>query len=97
MIPESNDGLYQIYLNIDGHSLILVIVDSDRLGYAQGSVCQIELTQAELGQNMAYGKPLIYEAHAFQGTSNCGVKCYTVANDTNLLAVLQSHNQTITH
>jgi len=69
-----------------------VIVDSDGFGDTQGSVCQIELTQAELGQNMAHGQSLIYEAHAFQGTSNCGMKRYTVDDDTNLLAVLQPYD-----
>ena len=64
MVSESNEGLYQIYLDVYGHSLVLVIVDSDGFSDTQGSVCQIELTQAELGQNMAHCETLIYEAHA---------------------------------
>jgi hypothetical protein len=69
-----------------------VIVDSDGFGDTQGSVCQIELTQSELGQNMAYCESLIYERHAFQGTSNCGVKRYTIDNDSNLLRVLETYD-----
>jgi hypothetical protein len=74
-----------------------MVVDSNGFGYAQGLVCMVELPQAQLGQNMAYGKPLIYERHAFQGALHCGMKSHTIDNDSNFLAVLQPHNQTITH
>jgi hypothetical protein len=79
-------------LNINGHSLVPVIEYSDGFGYAHGSIGTVELTQAQLGQNMAHGKPLIYEAHTLKGTGNCGMKSHAVDNDSNLLAVLQAYD-----
>ena len=88
MVPESNEGLYQIYLDVYSNPLVLVIVDSDGFGYAHGSIGMVELPQAQLGQNMAYCETLIHERHAFQGTSYCGVKRYAIDDDSDLLAIL---------
>jgi hypothetical protein len=44
MVPESNEGLYQIYLDVYSNPLVLVIVDSDGFRYAHGLVCMVELT-----------------------------------------------------
>ena len=48
MVPESSEGLYQIYLDVYSDALVLVIVDSDGFGYTHGLVCMVELPQAEL-------------------------------------------------